>query len=329
MTVLGRQLCSRPASSPSEQRTWVVPSVLVATLVCLLLCGAGHALPAFASNRSSFTVSTNYLGPSDASRRALARADAVRLTSLAWYPPGARRLSTWIHQSGFEMSEPAASIGDPDQEDVTRFYLSGPSSQGLSWLNTRVPSGATLDGYGGPDRANLEWSYSFPSSPILPQSVLQYSKRILPDGNVELRIDAQVAWTPQKSRFSIIPSGAVLVRAVFFVSGATNEEPKTLMSSTTNTATIAAIRRQINALPAVYPGINSCPAEEPGSITVQFFKPARARSFASVHFSSSNCGWVQVSEFTSSHRLVGEGDDGGGYDAVPSVVKLLGLKSPV
>jgi hypothetical protein len=295
------------------------------TLCCLL---AAMAVPAFASGGSSFVVKSVYLGPSDASRMSSARADANRLLSLAWFPAGARKLSTWIHLKGFELSEPDASIGDPDQIDIARFYLAGPKSQGVSWLNARTPEGGSSEGSGGTDRANLEWSYAFPFTPILPQSDLQYSKRILPDGNVEFRIDAQVAWTPQKSRFSIVPSGATLVEAVYVPgSGQTYPVSKRLTASTTSVETIATIRRQIDALPVAYPGIVSCPYETPGSITVHFFDAAHVRAFATAYFASSSCGDVRISQFSSTHRFLGSGDDGGGYDAVPSVMKLLGLKN--
>jgi hypothetical protein len=286
-------------------------------------------VPAIASGGSSFAVHTNYLGPSDARRMVLARADAIRLLSLAWIPAGSRRLSTWIRLKGFELSEPDASIGDPDQVDITRFYLAGPKSQGVSWLNARIPSGGRRDGYGGPDRAKLEWSYAFPSTPMLSQTDLQYSKRILPDGNVEFRIDAQVAWTPEKSRFSIIPNGAIIVQAVYTGRNQSNSVTKRLTASTTIASTIATIRNQINALPVAYPGIISCPYENPGTITVRFFRSILARSFATVFFASNSCGRVQIRQFSPTHRLRGTGFDGAGFDAVPTVMKLLGLKSPL
>jgi hypothetical protein len=289
---------------------------------------ATMAAPAFASGQSIRVVDGVNLGPSDASRISTARADANRLLSLAWYPAGAQRLSTWIHLKGFNLSKPGASIGDPDQIDIARFYLAGPKSQGVSWLNARKPVGGTVEGYEGTDRANLEWSYFFPSTPILEQSELQYTKRILPDGNVEFRIDAQVAWSPQKSRFSIIPSGATLVEAVYSPgSEQARPVPRRLSARTTSALTIATIRREINALPVAYPGVVSCPFQGTGSVTVRFFKTPHARAFATVFFASNSCGEVRVSQYSSTHRLLGTGDDGGGYGRVPSVNKLLGIKS--
>jgi hypothetical protein len=256
----------------------------------------------------------------------MARAEAKRLISLAWYPAGARRLSTWIRLKGYELSGPGGSIGDPDQEDITRFYLAGPKSQGVSWLNARTPDGGTLDGEGGADRANLEWSYSFRSTSILGQSDLQYSKRILPDGDVEFRIDAQVAWTPMKSLFSLIPAGATLVDAIY-TPGDYPMTPasKRLTASTTSVQTISTIRRQINALPVAYPGIESCPFEGTASITVRFYDSAHERPSQTVYFASSSCGRIEVSQFSPTHHLVGSGEDGGGFESVPAVTQLLGL----
>lgn len=307
-------------------RSSTAQSLSALTILCCLF--AAGAVPAFASGGSSFVVHTNYLGPSDASRISSARANANRLLSLAWFPAGAQRLTTWIHLKGFELSIPGASIGDPDQVDIARFYLAGPKSQGVSWLNTRTPVGGSLDGRGGTNRANLEWSYYFASPATFPYSDLQYTKRILPDGNVELRIDAQVEWTPQKSRFSIIPSGATLVEAVYLPgNGTTHSESKRLSASTTNVEAIAAIRRQIDALPVAYPGISSCPYVKPGTITVHFFRSAHTREFASVFFDRESCDDVWVSLYSSTHQLLGKGEDGGDFGAIPSVTKLLGLKN--
>jgi hypothetical protein len=290
---------------------------------------AAMTVPAFASGQSARVVDGVNLGPSDASRISSARADAIRLLSLAWHPAGAQRLSTWIHLKGFDLSEPGASIGDPDQIDTARFFLAGPKSQGVSWQNARTPVGGTIEGYGGTDRANLEWSYYFPTTPILEQAELQYTKRILPDGSVEFRIDAQVAWSPQKSRFSIIPSGATMVEAVYSPGSAqARPVPRRLSARSTSVAIIATIRRQINALRVAYPGIVSCPYQGTGDVTVRFFKAAQSRAFAQVFFASNSCGEVRVSQFSSTHHLLGTGDDGGGYGDVPSVMKLLGIKNP-
>jgi hypothetical protein len=296
--------------------------------LCCLTAGTA-AVPAFASGGSSSVVHATYLGPPNADRISLARSDANRLLSLAWFPAGARRLSTWVHLRGFELSEPAATIGDPDKIDIARFYLAGPKSQGVSWLNARPPLGGTKDGWGGPDRANLEWSYAFPSTAILQQSELQYSKRTLPDGNVEFRIDAQVAWTPVKSMFSIIPGGATLVKAMYSGSTQADFVSKRVSARTTNLSIIGSIRSQINALPVAYPGIESCPFVQPGSVTVWFFHPGHARAFATAFFASMSCGRVEVRQYSSMHELLGTGEDGGGSDAAPDLMKLLGLKNSI
>jgi hypothetical protein len=296
---------------------------LLLSLCCVILA---IGVPASASGRSSFVVHTNYLGPSDASRIRLARAEANRLLSIAWYPKGARELSTWIHLKGFELSEPAATIGDPDQIDKSRFFLAGPKDEGTSWLNARVPPGGSLDGRGGTDRANLEWSYSFTSTAILGQSDLQYTKRILPDGDVEFRIDAQVAWTPQKSRFSIITGEVSKVAAVYDPGAvAPKSMAKMVAVSTRNGTTIATMLRLINALPVAYPGFISCPYEAQGTVTVSFFRSTQKRAFAKAYFGSIVCGVVRISQYSSSNRLIGTGNDDGGYGAVPGIVKLLGL----
>jgi hypothetical protein len=278
----------------------------------------------FASGLASKSTLAVTLGPSNSSRTASARADANRLLSLAWHPSGSRVLTTWVHTKGYELSAPMASLGDPDTIDIAHFYLAGPKSQGVSWLNARKPAGSTLSGEGGPDRAHLEWSYSFAFTPLLPDSDLQYSKLILPNGETEFRIDAQVSWTPQKSPFSIIPGGSASLNATF-LPGYGQPASGKRMVSTKNLSVIATIRTQINGLPVAYPGPLSCPSELPGSVIVQFFHSHELQAFAVVHFNSSACGFSRVTLYSATHTRIGSGDDGGGYRAVPRLMKLLGI----
>jgi len=79
--------------------------------------------------------------------------------------------------------------------------------------------------------------------------------------------------------------------------------------------------------PVAYPGISSCPYVKPGTITVRFFRSAHTREFASVFFDRESCDDVWVSLYSSTHQLLGKGEDGGDFGAIPSVTKLLGLQN--
>ena len=292
----------------------------VASLTVSLIAGV---IPASASPHPRTTVDGYNLGLSNKSRVAVATSEAGKLLGLAWFPPGSREATSWVRVNGHRYTENVPTIGGPDVVDVARYYVAGRKYQGLSWLNGHVPNGSTLNGRGGTDRAHLEWSYSFPVVSFL-SSDLQYTKLILPNGEVELRIDAQIQWTPQKSVYSIVGVGAKTLTAVFTPGG--SQLPSSKQSVVTHDATtISTIRNEVDALPVAYPGLMSCPFEPVGSVIIKFYRAGQTNPFAVVAAGAGGCGIIRVSQYGSGGQLIGSGNDGGGYGLIPTVEKLLGI----
>jgi hypothetical protein len=280
--------------------------------------------PASASPHPRTTVDGYSLGPSNTSRVAVATSEADKLLGLAWFPPGSRTSASWIYVNGHQYTEGVPTIGSPDVVDIAHYYVAGGKYQGLSWLDGHVPKGSRLDGRGGTDRAHLEWSYSFPTTSFISFADLQYTKLILPNGKVELRIDAQIQWTPQKSAYSLIGVGANKLTAIV-TTGALQRPTSTKSIVTKNAATIASIRDDVNALPVAYPGVMHCPVESGGSMVLKFYRAHGTDPFAVASAGAGGCGDVFVRQYAADGKLIGSGDDGGGGGLIAEVEKLLGL----
>jgi hypothetical protein len=280
--------------------------------------------PASASLHSRTIVDGYNLGLSNRSRVAVATREAGKLLGLAWFPPGSRKSTSWVYVNGHQYTEGVPTIGGPDVVDIAHYYVAGEKYQGLSWLDGHVPNGSTLDGRGGTNRGHLEWSYSFPTTSFMPYPDLQYTKLILPNGKVELRIDAQIQWTPQKSVYSIIGAGANRVTVAYVRVGS---EPQPINRSvvTTDATTISTIRNQLNALPVAYPGIDNCPLETLGNITVKFYRAGQSNPFAVVSNDAGGCGEILISQYSKGGQRIGSGDDAGFTGVTPAVAMLLGV----
>jgi len=304
------------------RRTGPIPVVaVVASLTFSLIASAS---PASASPQTRTIVDGFNLGLSNKSRIAVATREARKLLGLAWFPPGSRESSSWVRINAHRYTENVPTLGSPDVVDIAHYYVAGQKYQGLSWLDGHVPNGSTLNGRGGMDRAHLEWSYSFPAVSFLSVSDLQYTKLVLPNGEVELRIDAQIQWTPQKSVYSIVGVGAKTLTAVF--TSGEGQRPSSKKSVVTHDAvTLATIREEVNALPVAYPGVMHCPFEPVGSAIIKFYRAGQTDPFAVVSAGAGGCGTIRISQYASGGQLSGSGNDGGGYGLMPTVEKLLGI----
>ena len=150
---------------------------------------------------SSLRANASSLEPSNAQRIVLAKAEARHLLTLAIYPKGSRHIATWIKADGNQLSTPMTPTGNVNQVDITGFYLAPSGSTALAWLRARVPKGARLTSMGtssGPNSGGeSEVTYTFTGTSILPRPELEYSMVITPQHQLEMRLDAIVAYRPQ------------------------------------------------------------------------------------------------------------------------------------
>jgi len=281
----------------------------------------------FATKASSATSPTPSRGPTDKQRIRLAQHEATHLLAIAAPPPGARALSTWLRISGHELSAPMSTYGSPDVVDETHYFVQSASAASTKWIDTYVPTGATRSGTGSGNTGIQSWTFDFAGTALLPTQVLEYTSQTLPGGRLEWRIDAQVAWTPQKSPFAFIALGAVRVRVQ--LSGPLGSAYRSVASVTTSDASvIATIRSFVDRLPVATPGVMSCPMDNGESLTLSFYRAKQHGPFARVVAHRSGCGNVDVEQLNAHGVVVGRAFDQGGYNFTTRVAALVGLPMP-
>lgn len=301
-------------SSEVPGRSWfaVVAAIVATTLV------------------ASMPVSAASLGPTNQQRQVLARTEAHHLVTLATLPAGSTRLASWTPALGPGLRGPAASPSAPDQVDLTHFYLAPGGVTTLSWLEGRWPRGGTLSGTGtgtGPGTPTVHSeTFYYPSSSVLSQPQLEYTMLVTFQGQFELRVDAIVVWTPQKSRFSIVPGGAT--SAVITVDRGPDVKTNRVTTVTlTRSSMIDAMISKVNNLPVALPGISNCPLDLGASMTISFWRVGGTKPYAVVTADPSGCGSVNISEFGPTSALLGVGHDSNGQSLAKFVATSLSIKN--
>lgn len=276
------------------------------------------------------SANASSLGPSNAQRRELALSQARHLLTLATVPDGATKLSAWISSDGPALLHASAEMDDPDQVDLTEFFLVPNASSAQRWLDAQQPRGGHVSGSGsssGPGSDNVTFrSFSFPAANTTQTSSLQYSMLVTPKGELGLRVDAEVTWLPRKSPMAIVPSGAAKV--VVVVNRGLNVKGHTITDVTsTSTSTIRAFLAKVNELPVANPGVMFCPADFNASVTLRFFYKGATLPYAVVDASSGGCGSVTILQYGTNASLVGTAHLGGGYELASFVARTLNIKN--
>ncbi|HSN02560.1 MAG TPA: hypothetical protein VLS91_03655 [Acidimicrobiales bacterium] len=269
------------------------------------------------------------LGPTNAQRRALATFEARHLFTLVTLPSGSREVARSNPAIDRTLLSMGARSADPDQVDLTRFYLVTRGPWALNWLESHVPVGGTRSGWGtgsGPGQPTSHTlTFSFVGPPVLSSVQLQYSMVISPSGELGLRVDANVLWTPRKSPFSLIASGATKV-VVTMDRGFNVRNGRVTTVTIDSRATIASIRTTLNGLPVATPGVASCPIDVGALMTLTFWRAGSTSPFAKVAADPGGCGAVTVSQLDSHGTVIGVGQDSGGWRFVRSVARELSIK---
>ncbi|MHB8827136.1 MAG: hypothetical protein ACYC5Z_05695 [Acidimicrobiales bacterium] len=274
------------------------------------------------------TAST--LGPTNAQRRTSAVLEARHLLAALALPNGSRgvaRNDPSINRSLLSMG--AGSI-DPDQVDLTRFYVVVVRGEwALKWLQTHVPHGGTSTGWGtgsGPGQLTSHTlTFSFATPPTLSEAQLQYSMVVGPSGELGVRVDADVLWTPRKSRYALVAIGAAKV-IVTMDRGLNVRSHRVTTVTVTSSATIDVIRSAINAAPVATPGVTSCPLDVGATMTLSFWRAGASGPFATVVADPGGCGGVTVTQWRGDGARRGVGHDSGGGAIVRLVATTLGIR---
>lgn len=268
------------------------------------------------------------LGASNTQRKALALQEAHHLLTLATLPQGSTRLATWNGADGPALSSTSPVSGDPDQVDLTEYFLAPGGDGARQWLDARVPKGGTplgsgtSSGLGTDDVTYRSFSFRATSSFLSPQ--LQYSVLITPQGDLGLRVDANVTWTPRKSTFSIVAPGATKV-VVIVNRGLNVRRGKITTLTTTDPTTIDYLITHVNQLPAKLPGVEMCPLDVLASLTLQFFARGAPHPYAVVVADPDGCGNVDIRQYGVGGTLLGATNVSGGSIFAGFVAKKMGI----
>ncbi|MDE3082243.1 MAG: hypothetical protein KGJ39_02350 [Acidobacteriota bacterium] len=280
---------------------------------------------------SAVTVaSASPLGPTNSQRRALAVLEARHLLEVVDLPSGARGVARTDLALGRFLSSSGALSADPDQVDLTRFYLVARGRWALNWLESHVPTGGTRSGWatgsgpGTPTSHTLTFSY--PTPPMLVQAQLQYSMVIVPSGELGLRVDANVLWTPRKSPFSLVGGGATKI-VVTMDRGLNVASQRVTTVTVTSRVTIEAIRSTLNAAPVATLGTVSCPFDGGALMTLSWWRKGATGPYAVVVADPGGCGGVTVTQLSRGGQRLGVGHDAGGGDVVRFVATTLGIRN--
>jgi len=296
----------------------VFRGTLVAVLVISAWVGLGHAPSARAGA----------LGASNAQRRAAAFAEAHQLLARALEPGGSRQLTKWTGADGPALAA-AATPGSLDLVDVTRYFLAPNGVAALRWIQSHVPAGAKVAETGSGSGPNVATTYSigflFTSSRSYLTPTLEYSMLITPQGQLGMRLDAIVTWTPRKSPYSIVPSGARRVLVKVDRSGNVKVHRYTTLLVTAS-AMIRSFLAKVNRLPVANPGVRHCPLDLGASMTLSFSRVVPARPYAVVKIDPGGCGNVTITQYDATGHQIGVAQDSGGSALARYVATTLGIR---
>jgi hypothetical protein len=267
-------------------------------------------------------------GPSNAERRALATSLAHRLFNVARLPAGARRLAHWDSTNGRALLSMGAVPGDPNQVHQTRFYLAPHGQAALAWVEGLSLRGGRRTSYGtgsGPGQPTTHFvAFTFTSSAVLSGPQLEYSMLITPSGELGLRVDAVVVWTPQKPLSAFIAANASRVDVVVN-RGYNVKQHRVSVYHVTSGSLIGAFTAHVNALGVATPGVFSCPVDVGATMTLSFFRQATTSPFATVVVDPGGCGSVTITQSRSAGPAAGVAHDAGGARFAAYVAGALSI----
>ena len=277
-------------------------------------------------------------GPTNAQRRALAEARVHQLFSSARLPVGSRRLTRWPPADGRALLATGGVSIDPDQFHQARFYIAPHGVAALAWVEGLSLRGGRRTSYGtggGPGQPTTHFvGFTFASSGVLADAQLVYSMEVTASGDLGLRIDATVLWTPQKPRSAYVQAGASRIDVVVN-RGYNVSSHRVSTTHVSNASLIRVITAHVNALDVATPGVRSCPFDAGATMTLSFFYAGHARPLAVVVVDPGGCGVVSITQSRAADSSSGVAHDAGGTALAAFVARALsivnwnGLGSPV
>lgn len=240
-----------------------------------------------------------------------AKAEAAAILAAFIPPPGAQRLAAPPGGVGGKLDNPIFMSGDPDTVYSASIWKAPGMSplQVLTWEKAHLPGRFRLTLTGGeaaPALAPIPGTPTRPGDPyhdasyefdlqgagIPPAAEMIVQAVSSPAGQTYVRVDAQVAWQPQRPASERVPAG---VTAITITAQPDMNKPHDRPAPVTLTdpAKVGKIVTLVDSLP-LNPGGGHCSLNETGKeITLSFLGHANGPVLATASELIPNCGGVQ------------------------------------
>lgn len=260
-------------------------------------------------------------------------ATAASLLSDITVPAGTEASKSPPKGSGAWLRKPAQLPVSPNLVDDKGFYVTdGHAPAVLAWFESHRPTGSTLAGTGTvgttgghTDLWMVDFSWPGVHNALFSEDVVMGFVQIS-GRRVGIRVDSQVTWLPERSPLDTVPGGARQVTIIVAVPNANGSPGKHLepVISTTDPATVARIRADVNYLQVLLPGIYPCPPGPDLDIYVEFGHHRSGVPYAVTTAYPYGCAFVNMAVHgqTSPQILV----DGGVL--AHQLKELVGLRLP-
>ena len=279
------------------------------------------------------------LGPPNAQRLTLARAEANKLLALAPLPPGSQPRTTQPPSDGNPLLVGVTQTAVVDEVRLSAYTLAPPRIDVYNWLLSRSPPGAHLTSYGNgggaaPSSDVTSVGFTFKGTSVLPGPTLGYEIGTAPNGSVEIRVDVTVQWYPQKSLSAVVRAGAVKLVVVVNRGRRVTFHPITRVF-TTNQTTVSQILSKVNALEPIDPTAESttpvvcgCSIISSSTMTLSFFDASANRPYATA-VAHAGGGAVIIRQYNHDGVPTGTGMVAGGSNLTTWVAKELHISHPI
>jgi hypothetical protein len=228
----------------------------------------------------------------------IAKLDAEAHLSDLSLPAGAARSEGEPAGDGGTLAYPFS--GPADTPNVVTYHrwwaVPGESPTALlQYVQNHPPQGGQPGFAGsnsGPGKPTVTAiGFSWPSEPgRLGTRTLVIDAVQLADGSAGVRADSQVVWIEPRPKSERIPAGARRLVLTTTRSRRLVQGPLTVRSP----GAIHRVVRLLNALPALQPGVSSCPADLGSQIRLSFYDGTKAQPLAVAVADPGGCGVVTL-----------------------------------
>lgn len=310
----------RAIRTPSLRLCLVLAAVAATALAG---CGTAHAPSAGSPGTGPTPASTPAQTP-----KQRAEADAAAILAAFVVPPAAVKLPGAPSVLGGLLEHPDGFPETPDLVDDAGWWQApGVPQVLLAWEKSHLPRQFWATGYatGSGQDGNVFYysdNFNLPTDSVLNYRTLVVEAVDVGGGKADLRVDAQVVWTPARPASEVVPSAA---RAVT-LSVLPNIDVHTKVPgpvTITSPDQVRALAAFINGLPEFPAEVFSCPADFGDALVLTFRARAGGPALAVATIGLSGCEGVDLT--VGGKEQPGLGGEGQGQQEAGQVLKIAGL----